>query len=108
MPLIWRNKIEQCALDGIIVFGPHCEPDIRGNIIANNRKSGIKITKNAQAHVGGTSKEDIMTLPDMAPIREISLQDAMNPAPKLSAESISTLEAIQKESPQLDNKYFRN
>jgi len=29
-------------------------------------------------------------------------------APKLSVESISTLEAIHKESPQLDNKYFRN
>lgn len=64
MPLIWRNKIEQCAFDGIIVFGQHCEPDIRGNIIANNRKSGIKIMKNAIAHIGGTTKEDIMTLPE--------------------------------------------
>ena len=66
MPLIWRNKIEQCAFDGIIVFGPHCEPDIRGNIISNNRRSGIKIMKNAIAHIGGTSKEDIMVLPDMS------------------------------------------
>jgi len=66
MPLIWRNKIEQCAFDGIIVFGPHCEPDIRGNIISNNRRSGIKIMKNAIAHFGGTSKEDIMVLPDMS------------------------------------------
>ena len=64
MPLIWRNKIEQCAFDGIIVFGSHCEPDIRVNIIANNRKSGIKIMKNAIAHIGGKSKEDIMTLPE--------------------------------------------
>jgi len=30
------------------------------------------------------------------------------PPVKLSAESLSTLEAIQNESPQLDNKYFRN
>jgi hypothetical protein len=21
MPLIWRNRVEQCALDGVIVFG---------------------------------------------------------------------------------------
>lgn len=27
---------------------------------------------------------------------------------KISAESMSTLEAIQNDSPQLDNKYFRN
>ena len=65
MPLIWRNKIEQCAFDGIIVFGQHCEPDIRGNIIANNRKNGIKIMKNAIAHIGGTSKNDILELPDL-------------------------------------------
>mmetsp|Transcript_33574 Transcript_33574/g.51640 ORF Transcript_33574/g.51640 Transcript_33574/m.51640 type:complete len:91 (+) Transcript_33574:707-979(+) len=64
MPLVWRNKIEQCAFDGVIVFGPHSEPDIRGNIIANNRKSGIKIMKAAQAHIGGTSKEDIQELPE--------------------------------------------
>lgn len=65
MPLIWRNRIEQCAYDGIIVYGLHCEPDIRGNVIANNRKSGIKIMKNATAHIGGNSKEDILELPDM-------------------------------------------
>ena len=59
------NKIEQCAFDGIIVYGPHCEPDIRGNVIANNRKSGIKIMKNAIAHIGGNSLEDIDQLPDM-------------------------------------------
>ena len=65
MPLIWRNKIEQCAFDGVLVYGQFCEPDIRGNIIANNRKSGIKITKNAIARIGGTSKEDILQLPEM-------------------------------------------
>ena len=65
MPLIWRNKIELCAFDGIIVYGPHCEQDIRGNEIENNRKSGIKIMKNAVAHIGGTSKEDILELPDI-------------------------------------------
>ena len=102
MPLIWRNKIEQCAFDGIIVYGPHCEPDIRGNVIANNRKSGIKIMKNAIAHIGGNSLEDIDYLPDMP---QIDLQQIpINPdghmqtpgvaPPKLSAESLSTLEAI--------------
>jgi len=64
MPLIWRNRIEQCAFDGIIVFGQHCEPDIRGNIIANCRKSGIKLMNNAIAHIGGTCKEDILEIPE--------------------------------------------
>jgi hypothetical protein len=63
MPLIWRNRIEQCAFDGIIVYGMHCEPDIRGNVIANCRKSGIKLMNNAIAHIGGTSKEDILEIP---------------------------------------------
>lgn len=58
-PLIWRNKIEQCAHDGIIIDGRHCEPDIKGNIIANNRKAGIKIQNQAIAYIGGSSKEDI-------------------------------------------------
>jgi hypothetical protein len=48
-----------------LIDGKHCEPDIKGNIIANNRKSGIKISNNAIAHIGGSSKEDIKTLPDM-------------------------------------------
>lgn len=120
MPLIWRNKIEQCAFDGIIVFGQHCEPDIRGNVIANNRKSGIKIMKNAIAHIGGTSKEDLNELPDMPKMdlnplamgpdggHTMGAAGLSNPPPKLSVESMTTLEAIHKESPQLDNKYFRN
>ena len=112
MPLIWRNRIEQCAYDGIIVFGQHCEPDIRGNVIANNRKSGIKLMKNAIAHIGGTCKEDIQELPD-TPHTEGEVFSLPNdapqiPPPKLSVESMTTLEAIHKESPQLDNKYFRN
>lgn len=64
-PLIWRNKIEQCAWDGILIDGKHCEPDIKGNIIANNRKAGIKIQNQAIAYIGGSSKDDIKTLPDM-------------------------------------------
>ena len=44
MPLIWRNKIDSSGLDGIFVYGPICEPDIRGNIITSNRKAGIKFT----------------------------------------------------------------
>ena len=65
MPLIWRNRVEQCAYDGMICYGEHCEPDIRGNIIANNRRSGIKLMKKAIAHIGGTSKEDILKMPEM-------------------------------------------
>ena len=65
MPLIWRNRVEQCAFDGIVVYGEHCQPDIRGNIISNNRRSGIKLMKNSVAHIGGTSKEDILPIPDV-------------------------------------------
>ena len=96
MPLIWRNRIEQCAYDGIIVFGQHCEPDIRGNVIANNRKSGIKIMKNAIAHIGGTSKEDILDqleklhevdVPDNLIQQELSLITQEAPHMKMKNES---------------------
>lgn len=33
-PLIWRNYIRQCGHNGILGIGIHCEPDIRGNVIA--------------------------------------------------------------------------
>lgn len=69
--------------------------------------------KNAIAHIGGTCKEDILVLPDMPEMdQRTNLFDdtpgGPSAAPKLSVESITTLEAIAKESPQLDNKYFRN
>ena len=63
MPLIWRNRVEQCSYDGILVYGMHCEPDIRGNVIANCRRAGIKLMNNAIAHIGGTSKEDLLEIP---------------------------------------------
>lgn len=111
MPLVWRNRIEQCAFDGIIVYGQHCEPDIRGNIIANNRKSGIKLMRGAIAHIGCTSKEDIK-IPDTPDVEWLTLpiisQGPVIAPHKLGAESQLTLEAITKESPSLDNKYFRN
>jgi hypothetical protein len=44
-PLIWRNTIKACALNGILATGEQASPDIRGNIIIQNRKSGIKITE---------------------------------------------------------------
>ena len=47
------------------MYGEHCEPDIRGNIIASNRKAGIKLMKNSIAHIGGTSKDDILEIPDL-------------------------------------------
>jgi|LakMenE01Jun11ns_1017448.scaffolds.fasta_scaffold8767666_1 hypothetical protein len=48
-PIIWRNTISICGLYGVIAEGAQSEPDIRGNIIMQNRKAGIKITDNAQA-----------------------------------------------------------
>jgi len=50
-------------------------------------------------------------LPDMMKLAQTPGapgQTAGAPPVKLSAESLSTLEAIQNDSPQLDNKYFRN
>jgi hypothetical protein len=39
--------------------GEGCHPDIRGNLVDQNRKSGIKLCEQAQAHIGGTAKEDL-------------------------------------------------
>ena len=43
-PSIWRNNIMMSGHYGIFASGPQCEPDIRGNVIMQNRKAGIKIT----------------------------------------------------------------
>lgn len=79
--------------------------------------------KNAVAHIGGTSRDDIREVPDLAQVEQVSLEKeteaervmAANmatplppPTVKLGAESAATLEAIQAGSPQLNNKYFRN
>jgi hypothetical protein len=50
-------------MNGILCYGELCEPEIRGNIIESNRKAGIKLTDKAVALIGGTSKEDVKTLP---------------------------------------------
>ena len=71
MPLIWRNKIDSSGLDGIFVYGPICDPDIRGNIITSNRKAGIKFTNFAKGHIGGTSREEINVLPSMSDKAEL-------------------------------------
>jgi hypothetical protein len=63
MPSIWKNRVFSCGYNGIICLGDFCEPDIRGNIIESNRKAGIKLSDNAIALIGGTSKDDIKTLP---------------------------------------------
>jgi len=62
-PLIWRNYIRQCGYNGILGMGVHCEPDIRGNVISQNRRAGIKLTEGAVAHIGGTNKVDIKFIP---------------------------------------------
>lgn len=62
-PLIWRNYIRQCGHNGIIGLGVHCEPDIRGNVITDNRRAGIKLTEGSVAHIGGTNKVDIKFIP---------------------------------------------
>ncbi len=44
-------------------MGIHCEPDIRGNVIIQNRSAGIKLTEGSVAHIGGTNKVDIKFIP---------------------------------------------
>eukprot|EP00347_Sterkiella_histriomuscorum_P014217 403361723 len=63
MPNIWKNRIFSCGQHGILCQGQYCEPDIRGNIIESNRKAGIKLTDDAIAHIGGTTKEEVKILP---------------------------------------------
>jgi hypothetical protein len=60
MPSVWKNRIISCSHYGILCMGEFCEPDIRGNIIESNRKAGIKLTELATAHIGGTTKDDIL------------------------------------------------
>ena len=62
-PLIWRNHIKQSGFNGILGLGVRCEPDIRGNVISENRRAGIKLTEGAVAHIGGTNKVDIKFIP---------------------------------------------
>ena len=62
-PLIWSNHIKQSGFNGILGLGVRCEPDIRGNVISENRRAGIKLTEGAVAHIGGTNKVDIKFIP---------------------------------------------
>jgi len=62
-PMIWRNVVTSCGWYGVITTGIQAEPDIRGNIISYNRKAGIKITDQARAQIGGTTKQDIKFIP---------------------------------------------
>jgi hypothetical protein len=59
LPNIWKNRITQSGLNGIYCAGEGCKPDIRGNVIDQNRKAGIKLCEQASAHIGGTSKDDL-------------------------------------------------
>ena len=51
-PQIWKNKINHCGYNGIYCIGEYCQPDILGNYLEYNRKSGIKLNENAQATIG--------------------------------------------------------
>ena len=56
-PIIWKNLIESCSYNGIVCHGEHCNPDIRGNKIRLNRRSGIKVTEFANAEIRGITKK---------------------------------------------------
>ena len=60
---IWKNTINACGYNGIVIQGGQCNPDVRGNIIKQNRKAGTKLTEDAVAHIGGTEKADIKFIP---------------------------------------------
>ena len=65
-PVVWRNHIKTCGHNGIECKGEQCEPDIRGNIIEQNRKAGIKLTEKSNAVIGGSTKEDIKFIPSIS------------------------------------------
>ena len=65
-PVCWRNHIKTCGHNGIECKGEQCEPDIRGNIIEQNRKAGIKLTEKSNAVIGGSTKEDIKFIPSIS------------------------------------------
>ena len=61
---VWKNMIASCGHNGIVIQGKQCQPDVRGNVIKQNRKAGIKLTDLAVAHIGGTEKADIKFIPN--------------------------------------------
>ena len=61
--VVWKNRIISCGFNGILIQGDQCKPDVRGNIIQQNRRAGIKLTELAVAHIGGTTKADIKFIP---------------------------------------------
>ena len=62
--VVWKNDITNSGFNGILIEGDQCKPDLRGNIISQNRRAGIKLTENAIAHIGGTTKADIKFIPN--------------------------------------------
>lgn len=68
LPNIWKNRITQSGINGIYCTGSGCKPDIRGNVIDQNRKSGIKLCEDASAHIGGSSKEDLNLFMKQVPL----------------------------------------
>jgi hypothetical protein len=58
-PLIQQNYIEASTHNGIVCEGFKTYPDILANIIEANRKAGIRLVDNAQAHIGGHSLKDL-------------------------------------------------
>mmetsp|Transcript_11521 Transcript_11521/g.19489 ORF Transcript_11521/g.19489 Transcript_11521/m.19489 type:complete len:135 (+) Transcript_11521:202-606(+) len=58
-PLIQKNYIEASTHNGIVCEGAKCYPDIKANIIEANRKAGIRVMDNAQAHIGGSFFNDL-------------------------------------------------
>ena len=53
---IWKNNINQCGYNGMVIQGKWIKPDVRGNVIKQNRKAGIKLTDLGTAHIGGFEK----------------------------------------------------
>jgi|LauGreDrversion4_2_1035121.scaffolds.fasta_scaffold71433_4 hypothetical protein len=68
LPNIWKNRVTQSGSSGIYCTGASCKPDIRGNVIDQNRKCGIKLCEDSSAHIGGTSKEDLSLFMKQAPL----------------------------------------
>ena len=83
--------ITSCGHNGIVIEGGQCNPDVRGNIIKQNRKAGIKLTELAVAHIGGTEKADIKFIPTIQKDKDNAASNKNNTFMTAKKEAIRTV-----------------
>lgn len=83
---------------------------MRGNIIVQNRKAGIKLTEGAIAHIGGTTKVDIKFIPSVTKSNtsNSTFQTAKVQAAKVLAKNNDESEEVNKDDLIINVKSFPN